>query len=165
MSVSSWVIALLVRILGFGLLWWIITEGDVSVASYGLAAVALGVVVSLATWPPRPAAPRSWMPRGFAAARLAGWFLWRSAVGGADVARRSVGRPVDVDPGMLEYRWRMSSSAGRVAVINLLNLLPGSLAVELLEDRVRVHVIDVAMPVEDMLMTLEDRVAAVLPPG
>lgn len=158
----SWSVTLMARAALFGVVWWAVSEGDGSMAGYGVVAVAGAVGVSLLMWRPGTIRPRSWGARSVAALRLSGWFLWRSVVGGTDVALRAARRSVDVDPGFVEYRLRIASRAGRIAVIDLLNLMPGSLSTELVGDVVRIHVIDVDLSVTQTVEELEKRVAAVI---
>lgn len=162
MTAVSWSVALVARTAGFALAWWAVSEGDLSMARYGAVAVVIAVAVSLLMWRPGTIAPRTWSARSLAGVRLFGWFLWRSVVGGSDVALRAVRRPVDIAPGFVEHRLRIASPAGRVAVGDLLNLMPGSLSTELVGERVRIHVIDVDLPVARTVEELEERVAAVI---
>lgn len=175
MSSRMWSIALalLVRLAVFSVLWWALTEGEGPTWTYAIAVVPLAVLVSLVFLPPRRrgvsrrgtdqagAGRLSWGRRSVAVVVLAGWFLWQSVQGAVDIAERSLRRPVRIDPGFVTYRWRLPAGAGRIAVMDLLNLMPGSLSVRAEEEVVVVHMVDTAMPVGERLQTLESKVAAV----
>ncbi|HLS14909.1 MAG TPA: Na+/H+ antiporter subunit E [Beutenbergiaceae bacterium] len=190
MSNQMWSIALAlpVRLAVFSMLWWVLTEGEGSTWTYAIAVVPLAVLVSLVFLPPRrrdidrrdtgqgssrsadsadsadgagSAGRGGWGQRAVAVVVLTGWFLWQSVQGAVDIAERSLRRPVRIDPGFVTYRWRLPAGAGRIAVMDLLNLMPGSLSVRAEEQVVVVHVVDTAMPVTERLQTLESKVAAV----
>ena len=152
---------MLARGLLLGVVWWALVEGDAAVLGYGLVLVPLAVATSVALVPPAPSrgAP---LRRGRAAVGLLGWFLWQSLLGGADVGRRAVRRPVDLDPGLEVYPWRTADPTARVLVAGLNGLMPGTLSVDLEETCLRLHVLDRAVDTRAQLAELERRVAAVL---
>lgn len=90
--------------------------------------------------------------------RLFFWFLGRSVVGGVDVARRSLTRPVDLSPGYVEYRLRLPAGLARVAVVNLMTLSPGTLSAELTSDLLRLHGLDTSMNTLDHVAELKERI-------
>lgn len=93
---------------------------------------------------------------------LAGWVLWRSVVGGVDVARRAVRLPrPDIDPRWSVYETRLRSRAARVALALVMNLMPGSLSARLEGSRLDVHVIDPALDVHGAIAELERRLSRV----
>ncbi|MGC0272407.1 Na+/H+ antiporter subunit E [Pseudactinotalea sp. Z1739] len=150
------------RMAVFALLWWALTEGDMTTWAYGAVVVPIAVATSLALAPyrgPRPGAGR--LRRTWALVRLTGWFLRRSLHGGLDVARRSLTPRPDLDPGYVRYPMRLPPGAGRVAVANLMNLMPGSLSVHLGSEELVVHVLDVDLPVPATVADLEERIALV----
>lgn len=154
------VLALPVRMGVFALLWWALSEGDQSTWSYAAVIVPAAVAVSVLTLPPRPirAGPAR---RSTAAVALAGWFLWRSVRGGVDVALRAVRPTLDIDPGFVSHRFRLPPGPARIAVMNLMNLMPGSLSARIDGEVLLLHVVDTSMPVLATIGTLEQKVAAV----
>lgn len=138
--------------------WWVLADGSFYNWQVGLLVVALAV---LATWWVAPLArrPATSARRVWAGVRLAGWFLWRSAVGGVDVARRAVTRVPDTDPEYVEHRFRLPPGNARVAVAYLNNLMPGSLSVHV-GDVVQIHSIATELPTLEQVTELEERVAA-----
>lgn len=154
--------AVVLRLLLFGLLWWLLTEGDTSTLRYAVVVVPLAVAASVATLPARPPRPSRWARRIAAAVGLFGWFLQRSFVGGWDVARRAISRPVDVDPVFVEHRFGLPPGPGRVVVVDLMNLMPGSLSARVDGDVLWLHVLHPDLPVLDQVRELERRLARVL---
>jgi multicomponent Na+:H+ antiporter subunit E len=160
-GIDMWVRSALWRILTLSILWWALIEGDASVAHYGVVLVPLAATVSMALHRPRGASPVS-PRRALALAALVRWFMWRSFLGGLDVARRAVSRPVDLEPGFVEYELALPSGLGRLAVIDLTSLMPGTLSAELDGDTLRVHLLHTDMPGRDLVAELEARVGRVI---
>ena len=151
------------RLVVFFLLWWAISEGDLTMLAYAVVVVPVAVATSMVLVP-RPtghgAAP-GWLRRGWALVLLTGWFLRRSVAGGVDVARRALGVRVDLDPGYVHCPMRLPPGAGRIAVADLMNLMPGSLSVILTDEGLTLHVLDTSLPIPATVADLEERVAQV----
>jgi multicomponent Na+:H+ antiporter subunit E len=58
------------------------------------------------------------------------------------------------------YPLRLPPGPARPFFAAVLSLLPGTLSIELLDDRVRIHALDDRLPVTETLRRLEDHVAA-----
>lgn len=159
--IGAWTRSAAIRAALFTVCWLAIIELDPSIVPYGLAAVPVATAVSLlATGGPGAHAPR--LRQILAGAGLAAWVLWRSVVGGVDVARRAltVPRP-DIAPYWTEYRVSLESTTARVAFALIANLAPGTLTASLEGDRLDVHVISPDVGVEESLASLERRLAEV----
>ncbi len=153
--------AALLRALLLGLCWWAVSEGDPSMRGYGVVLVAAVTAVTFALAPARRRSLRL-AHRAVPTLSLAGWFLWRSVLGGADVALRAVRRPVRTDPVVLEHRLSLPPGAPRVVCATLSSLMPGALSVHLADDVLVLHVIDRALPAREQVDALQRRIAAVL---
>ncbi|MCW4353962.1 Na+/H+ antiporter subunit E [Hoyosella sp. YIM 151337] len=153
--------AVALRIVLFGLLWWVITEGEWGVLHYALLVVPISAALSLWLLPPRERRGAV-MRRTASVIGLLGWFLWQSVRGGADVAVRALRRPVDLDPSVFTYRTGLPDGLGRVALVVLCSLMPGTLSVGLDDAEVRIHTLDQEMGSRDQLAELEQRLGAVL---
>lgn len=92
------------------------------------------------------------------AVRFVPYFLWESLKGGIDVALRVVGPRVRVDPGYLEYRMLLQRPSARVAFMDAVNLLPGTLTADVTGDRLRIHTLDRGAAPMQSLNALEKRV-------
>lgn len=120
--------------------------------------VTLALAVSLRL--PRVRSPR-WSPLGLARLTLA--FLWRSLVGGMDVARLALAPRRVPAPELIGYALRLPAGAGRNLFMGTLSLMPGTLAASLEGDRLEIHVL--VDRGEKMMMELrawEERIAEAL---
>lgn len=142
-------------------LWWVLTEGDSSTWTYGAVIVPL-VTLSTFFLLPLRTAPLRVVRRALPAVRLTGWFLWRSVLGGVDVAARSLRSPVDTDPVIVEHRLVLPTTGARVLCANLSSLMPGALSVDLHDDVLVMHVLHREMPATAQLDDLQRRIMAVL---
>lgn len=152
--------ATITRLACFTALWWILAEGQTSMWRYALFAVPAATVVSLLTIPAAPSNGR-YATRLIAAVQLLGWFLARSVSGAWDVSLRALRKPVDIDPVFIHYELRVPVGWARVALIDLMNLMPGSLSVEVIDHTVTFHVLDETMPVVEQAENLERLIMAV----
>ncbi len=140
------------RTLLFALLWWILTEGAINSWLLGAPVVVFAVLASGWLLP-----PISWSLSGIV--RFIPFFLWRSLVGGVDVARRALHPKLPISPGLFEHRWRLPPGLPRVFMANTVSLLPGTLSAELGKDHLRVHVLDQGGDFIAELSVIEERVA------
>lgn len=90
--------------------------------------------------------------------RFLPYFLWESLKGGIDVALRVVGPRVRVDPGYLEYRMHLLRPSARVAFMDAVNLLPGTLTADVAGDRLSIHTLDRGAEPLQSLNELEKRI-------
>ncbi|PTN35301.1 Na+/H+ antiporter subunit E [Desulfonatronum sp. SC1] len=155
---SSWSFpgpgGVLARILGFSLLWWILTEGGSLFSVLGLLGVGMAVLVSFRLLP-----PRSWPLRPLAVVRFLPFFLWQSLLGGLDVASRSMRLKVNVTPILITHVFTKESEAARVLFVWVVSLLPGTAAVDLQVDKALIHVLDQRLADSSTLRELERKVA------
>lgn len=165
------VIASAVARLGVAAVLWVaVTEAGASALQYGLVIVPVAAAASYALVPWRRGADRgAGRPRAVGIVRaagrtlaLSGWILWRSVVGGLDVARRAVWLPrVDVTPVWSVYETRLRSRGARAALALVMNLMPGTLSARLDGALIDVHAIAADMDVEGSIRALEARLAAI----
>jgi len=142
----------------FAVLWAVFTGHPVESWTYGLPAIALAVPLSLTLAPPRRA---GWMALRTVA--LLPMLAWISVRGGVDVARRALSPRLPVDPGVIEYRLRHPRPGIAVALGYAATVVPGTLALDVHDDRLLVHVIDCALPNDAALARLETWIAWALP--
>lgn len=137
-----------------GVLWWAVAEGSTTGWYLAVPVVLVATGASLWLQPPGSGAPRLRALPGFTA-----WFVARSFAGGLDVSRRAVLRQVDVAPGMVVVPVQLPPGLPQVTLADAVSLLPGTLAVELLDGALRLHVLDTRLPVREQVGALERRVA------
>lgn len=134
-------------------LWWIIVQGRADAWLVGLPAVALAALASVRLG--SPALPRLSLTGLFAFLAL---FLRESIRGGIDVARRTLGPRLRIEPGFHRYRMHTSHPAARVLLINSIGLLPGTLAADLDGDHAELHLLDNSVNPEPQLLRLEQAI-------
>lgn len=144
---SAWL-----RTVLFALLWWILTDGSMDSWLVGVPVVLLTTWVSMSLLPPVSLSLQGVL-------QFIPFFLWRSLVGGVDVARRVFHPRLPISPGMVDYRWRMPPGLPRVFMANTVSLLPGTLSTELDEQQLHLHVLDKTDAFTAELMRIEARVA------
>jgi multicomponent Na+:H+ antiporter subunit E len=135
-------------------LWWLIVQGRSDAWLVGIPVILIATLISIRL--SGPAMPRI-SPVGLLAFLLV--FLRESFAGGVDVARRTLGRRMRIQPGFRSYRIRLQDRAARVLLVNCISLLPGTLAAVLEGDRLEVHMLDERDNPEPQLVLLEQVVA------
>jgi len=60
-----------------------------------------------------------------------------------DVARRVLTPSLPINPGIVEVKTKLKSKIGRIILANSITLTPGTLTIEMIEDRLFIHWIDV----------------------
>ena len=138
-------------------LWWVLAEGRADSWGIGVVCVVLALIASLWLSPPGP----SRVSFG-ALVQFAGFFLVQSASSGALVARLAMRPRLDLAPTMLEIPTGLPPGPARVLLICTLSLLPGTLAVRLEGDLLRVHVLDTRLHVEAEIDAAQRHIARLL---
>jgi len=77
------------------------------------------------------------------AARFLGGFLVALVFANVDMARRVLSPALPIRPGIVEVRTGLRSPLGRLLLANAITLTPGTLSVDLHEDLLTVHWVDV----------------------
>jgi multicomponent Na+:H+ antiporter subunit E len=83
-------------------------------------------------------------------ARYLAVFLRALVASNIDMARRVASPSLPIRPGMVEVSTQLRSPLGRLLLANSITLTPGTLSVDVLEDRIQVHWIDIS-PGADMV--------------
>ena len=119
-----------------GTFWWIITAGSLASWLVGIPALASAVWV------------RSRLDNGanrkisiVGLIRFIPYFLYESLRGGVTVAARTLSPRVQIEPRFVHYHTALNCSSARVFFANCVSLLPGTLAADLSNDWLEVHVI------------------------
>jgi len=143
--------------------WWVVIEGRPGSLGVGTATVLAASAVAAAVMP----WPRRWV-RPLGLARFLRYFAVQSVKGGIDVAKRALSPAMPLAPGFVELTTRLPEGAARVVFADTMSLLPGTLTVDLVGDRVLVHGLDAGPGLAADARDLEVRVADLLglpPPG
>lgn len=138
----------------FGLLWLILTGAEVGSWVIGIPSVLGATAMSLALRPDRPVGVSviGWL-------KLIPFFLWKSAVGGWDVARRVISPRMPIRPGFLSYHLRLREDGARWFFVHIVSLMPGTLSTRLDDSTLTLHALTVNAGVESELRATESRVA------
>jgi multicomponent Na+:H+ antiporter subunit E len=145
---------LLWRFLLLSFLWSVLTEGYPGAWWFGLP------VVTLATLSTRGLrSDFEWRWRLIGLARFLPFFVLQSLRGGIDVALRALNPSLPLAPLLFDYPLRIPRGPARVFLANTVSLLPGTCTTDLLEQHLRVHVLDGSLPITRSLQTVEERVA------
>lgn len=136
------------------LLWWILAEGQAGSLPLAAAGIALALYASLRFQ--RQARHRISV-RGVLA--FAAGFLLNSVRGGLQVARLAFSRAGPRHASTLTYPLASDDQLQHVLLVVAIGLMPGSVGVALERDLLRIHVIDVRVPVLDAVRATERSIA------
>ena len=71
-------------------------------------------------------------------------FLWDLLKSNIDVALRVLKPSLPINPGIVEVKTKLNSNIGKMLLANSITLTPGTLTVDIREDRMYIHWIDVS---------------------
>ncbi|WP_437649105.1 Na+/H+ antiporter subunit E [Sorangium sp. So ce362] len=138
--------------------WWALTEGDRAGLAFGVPMVLLALFTSVCL--PSPRAPR-WSPLGLL--RFMRFFLAGSLRGGLDVAHRALAPRLPISPVIIRFAPRLPAGPGRHLFIGAMNVMPGTLSVDIEVDHLDIHVlVDGGDELVRQLRALEEHIARAL---
>ena len=141
------------RVALFSLAWWILAEGNLQPWWFGVFAIIATASASYYLVPGRQ------LVAPLAILSFVGFFLWSSLKGGIQVARLALGPQSKLRPGIVEYMLQVPPGTAQTIIAGSLGLMPGTLAVQIVDSKLSIHVIDIGMPVLDEARELEKHVA------
>ncbi len=151
---------LILRCLLFAVLWWVLAEGHIDDLWLGVVAVMTATWASAVLMPPVAHRLRLIKMPGFVL-----FFLRNSIRGGFQVAMMALRGRAALQPGVLELQLNLPEGGPRVLMTSVIGLMPGTLSVELAEDRLRVHVLDERLSLAAEVGELEARISALFGVG
>ena len=84
-------------------------------------------------------------PKSFAyAIAFVGVFWWELLKSNIDVALRVLNPALPINPGIVEVKTSLKTNIGKMLLANSITLTPGTLTVDIREDRLFIHWIDVS---------------------
>ncbi|UCN00879.1 Na+/H+ antiporter subunit E [Sulfurimonas sp. SWIR-19] len=140
---------LLKRVFLFLVIWLILTEGNPASFWIGIPAVLLSACISLVLLP-----PVFW--NFTALLRFIPFYLIRSLLGGVDVMLRVFHPDLPINPGLVEYKLHIRKPIEQDMIVNVLNLLPGTLSVNIKNDLLLIHVLDIGKNIKKELALIEE---------
>lgn len=138
----------------FSLLWLLLEGGTPAGWVIGAPAVAAATLLSLRLWSGPPASL-------WGLVQFLPWFIRESLAGAVDVASRALRPAMPLYPGVATFRLRLPSGASRVALANVVSMLPGTLSADLEADRLTIHALDARQDLQAMVRDLEPRIAGI----
>ncbi len=143
-------------VLKIALLWWILTEGDVSSWTVGIPCV---LAVSLLK---RRYLPET-MPciKIFAFLSFIPYFLYQSLYSGIDIAKRACKPSLPIQPEIWRFSFREMPDKPKYFMAAILSLMPGTLSAEICPDHLLIHSLIYTESQEDEMRDLENRVARI----
>ena len=139
----------------FASIWWVLTNGVFSSWLIGVPAVAMATLASLVLLP-----ASSWSLSGLL--RFMPFFIWQSIRGGLDVASIALHPRLPLSPILYDYRLRLPTGLPRVFMANIVNLLPGTLSVDMDAEILRIHILNESGNHAEDLLRLEDLILDVV---
>lgn len=146
--------SILLRLGTFALIWWILSNGEASSWWFGIPAILLALIASIALVPPLNLI---W----YECFRFIPFFLKNSLIGGIDVAWRAFHPRLPIAPDLIEYPLTLPQGLAQVFMANTVNLLPGTLSAALDGNTLKVHVLDSQKDFLSELNTVEQHVARI----
>jgi multicomponent Na+:H+ antiporter subunit E len=144
--------SLLARLIFFAALWSMLTEGDWDSWIVGIPVAVLAASGSVAILPPISLVWIELFP-------FVRFFLWRSLLGGLDVARRALEPAMPIAPALVRYRLRLPAGLGQVLMLNTVALMPGTLVVDVESDSVILHLLDANTEWQPGIEAIEEKIA------
>lgn len=142
------------RIVFFCLLWTLLSGGAAASWTVGAPAVLAATLISLRLWRGPPLSL-------YGLIRFLPWFAHQSLAGAIDVAVRALRPAMPLSPGMIRHALRLPAGAPRIALANVISMLPGTLSADLDGAELTVHALDARQDLHGMVTDLEPRIAAV----
>ncbi len=153
-SATPTITTLLNRVVLFTFLWFLLTGGAASSWWVGLPAILVAALLSSFLVPRASISVKGVL--GFIP-----FFAWHSLRGGLDVARRALHPRMPISPRMFDYPLRLESGLPRVVLVNVINLLPGTLGVSLRRNCLRIHALNFTPSVHAEVREFEQGVARI----
>jgi multicomponent Na+:H+ antiporter subunit E len=70
-------------------------------------------------------------------------FIWEMIKANLDVAKRIIQPTIPINPGIVEIPTKLKSNVAKLALANSITLTPGTLTVDIIDDKLYIHWIDV----------------------
>jgi len=123
------------------LLLWLLSSGHYTtlIISFGVFSCALVLVLSLKMEiVDSEGVPIPLFGRGLV---YAPWLLWQIFLSNIDVAKRILRPKVDISPQLIEVETSQKTDLGRVIYANSITLTPGTVSIQVHDNRILVHAI------------------------
>ncbi len=149
--------AVAVRLLGFTLLWWAISEGRWEEPLLILVIIFIATFYSLRLWP-----PGAWRWRPLRLGTFLPYFFWQSLCGGFDVARRAFQLKPSLSPEIIEIKVDLPAESACLFAW-VVSLLPGTACIHKDGTTFQIHLLDADSRAK--VQNLEERMQLLLHNG
>ncbi len=145
-----------VRLLIFAILWWGLAGGSLKDWPAAIFFSGLAALLSIILVPSKQLRLKALL--GFMP-----FFFRLSLMGGIDVTTRAMKPDMPLKTGTITYPVTLKHPAARVFFIWVVSLLPGTAAAQLMNQSLRLHVLDMNQSHHERLRELEQRLDAIFP--
>lgn len=143
------------RVAFFSLFWVLLGGGSAGSWIVGAPMVIAATFISLRLWHGPSLSLAGLL-------RFLPWFARQSMAGAVDVAVRALRPAMPLAPGTVRHHLRLpADGASRIALANVVSMLPGTLSADLEGDALVVHALDARQDLHRMITDLEPRIASV----
>ncbi len=70
-------------------------------------------------------------------------FLWKLVLANLDIARRVLSFKIPLNPGIVKVKTNLKGDFGKLTLANSITLTPGTLSIDIDEDNIYVHTVDI----------------------
>lgn len=151
---TSRVQSFILRALIFVIIWWVVTDANMSSWWIGIPAVVIALIASNYLM---PVSKINW----YELYKFAPRFIILSIVGGVDVARRALHPKLQIVPALIEYPSGLPIGLPQVFFINAVSLLPGTLIADVHGNVIKAHILDDTSEIFDELRSIEQSIAKI----
>jgi len=76
-------------------------------------------------------------------------FIWKLIVANLDIAKRVLSPKIPLNPGIVKIKTDLKGDFGKLVLANSITLTPGTLSIDIVDDYIYVHTVDVKGKNED----------------
>lgn len=143
---SRWII--------FAVLWWSLTHGEMNQWPLSVFFITASSFLSILLIPIQHFSAKGLL-------KFIPFFFHLSVLGGIDVAGRALKPSMPLQSGLINYHLQMQNSAAKVTFVWAVSLLPGTAAINLNGQNLRIHVLDKTFSHEKHLTKLAEHIKCI----
>jgi len=126
-------------------LLWLVANNSLAPAVVVVGVLVTGILAQVFARFSTVYADIRWSPRVLVhVVAYLGVFLWELILANLNVLRLVLSPRIDIHPGIVEIKTRLKSPIGRLVLANSITLTPGTLVVDIREDSLFIHWINVS---------------------
>ncbi|GAB6059010.1 Na+/H+ antiporter subunit E [Desulfonatronum parangueonense] len=148
-------VGLPIRLTTAALIWWVLMDG----AWYNMLP-GIPVIFFVALVSPYLVQSSSWRWSIPALLRFVPVFLWLSLRSGVQIAYLALRRLQVLTPEVVEYRWRLPPGPARLFLASIINLVPGTLSMQIRDESLDIHFLHDARGSMPSVQVLEEIVGS-----